>query len=81
MKIDNYHHRQLVWLISQIKAQRNMVGFVVDGHIYTPSIVSVLSDVLCELFLSWRSYHLILRRLELVYVIKRRYEPNDHMHF
>ena len=34
MKIDNYHHRQLIWLISQIEALRNMVGFVVDGHNY-----------------------------------------------
>ena len=34
MKNDNYHLGQLNWPVSQIDIQRNMVGFVVDGHIY-----------------------------------------------
>ena len=34
VKIDNNRPRRLFWLISQIEAQCNMVGFVVDGHIY-----------------------------------------------
>ena len=33
VKIDNNCPRRLFWLISQIEAQRNMVGFVMDGHI------------------------------------------------
>ena len=33
VKIDNYLHGRLFWLISQISVQRNMVGYVVDGHI------------------------------------------------
>ena len=32
MKIDNNHFGRLFWLISQIEAQYNMVGFVVGGH-------------------------------------------------
>ena len=32
MKIDNNHLGRLFWLLSRIEAQRNMVGFVVDGH-------------------------------------------------
>ena len=34
MVIANIHLGRLFWLLSQIEAQRNMVGFVVDGHIY-----------------------------------------------
>ena len=34
MKNDNYHLGQLNRPVSQIDIQRNMVGFVVDGHIY-----------------------------------------------
>ena len=33
MKNDNYHLGQLNWPVSQIDIQRNMVGFVVEGHI------------------------------------------------
>ena len=33
MKNDNYHLRQLNRPVSQIDIQRNIVGFVVDGHI------------------------------------------------
>ena len=33
MKNDNYHLGQLNRPVSQIDIQRNMVGFVVDGHI------------------------------------------------
>ena len=33
-KNDNYHLGQLNRPVSQIDIQRNMVGFVVDGHIY-----------------------------------------------
>ena len=35
MKNDNYHLGQLNRPVSQIDIQRNMVGFVVDGHIYS----------------------------------------------
>ena len=34
MKNDNYHLGQLNRPVSQIDIQRNMVGFVVDGHIF-----------------------------------------------
>ena len=32
-KKKNYHHRRLVWLISLIESQRNMICFAMDGHI------------------------------------------------
>ena len=35
MKNDNYHLGQLNGPVSQIDIQRNMVGFVVDGHMST----------------------------------------------
>ena len=38
MKIVSYHPGRLIWLIAQISVQRNMVGFVVYGHIYITKI-------------------------------------------
>ena len=33
VKIANYHLGQLFWPVSQSRLQRNMLGFLVEGHI------------------------------------------------
>ena len=35
MKITDYHLGQLIWPVSQINLQCNMLGFLMDGHICT----------------------------------------------
>ena len=42
LKNDNYHHRQLIEPVSQIDALRIMLGFLVEGHIYTQSVFKAL---------------------------------------
>jgi hypothetical protein len=36
VKNDNYQPWATIWPVSQIDIQRNMVGFVMDGHILLP---------------------------------------------
>ena len=43
MKNDNYHLGQLNRPVSQIDIQRNMVGFVVDGHILLNIIIIIMA--------------------------------------
>ena len=42
VKIADYHHGQLFWPVSQIRLQRNMLGFLVEGHILVKIIVTWL---------------------------------------
>ena len=46
MKIAHYHLGQLNWPVSQISVLRNMVGFVVDGHILDISKCNVILQML-----------------------------------
>ena len=55
---DNYHLGQLNRPVSQIDIQRNMVGFVVDGHILMTFTTYTISTM--QLLRAWSSFHIII---------------------